>query len=610
MSIWNLTEKAKEMLCVGCRGTGKRFDAEDEEDGACPNCGGSGLPPNLEPIIPWEASAFVGACLTELHAAGVVEDPLKVRAPVGNTILDGIRTLAKRPTPGAPVSPPRNPSNGNPQWEKDLDAAIMRSAVSPQPGTDCPLCESPKSVSGGSCSQCGSDAEQFAHILNLERAQWAKGFLPEAAASQTQQEAADLAKLVKDVLRTASPTPGGHRALHLDAKDYYRLLELADATPQPEPAGAGVDLGPIEARCKAASPGPWITCNPESAFKNWPIGFFSLGRDEEAKPSNWAISTDHVRASEMTSGGAKADAEFIAHARQDIPALIAEVRRLRARSPASPPRDPDPTTDADWVDAVMVQHCDGKVSFPTAIRRAIEYGRKSAPHPAAPPRDLEALDYIDLMLRQARRTLTGKIDGATDSQLFSAHVKVQELQKAAAPAPEETPAPGTADERCPVCKYPWLRKPGEPCPTADCNYVEPAPGTPIEAAAREEAELSAFYKWRQGVPYEASPTAAARKAWMARASLSGLPQESAGPATWATGDFTQQFALYNMLMAWGPDECKAFYTMLSRRPDFNPATRSDEVAEGEDWDCDECGGVNGHRRGCQERSDNPSNGEA
>lgn len=93
-----------------------------------------------------------------------------------------------------------------------------------------------------------------------------------------------------------------------------------------------IDLEAIEARVKAASPGPWITSNPENAFKNWPIGFFSLGRDEEAKPSNWAVTTDRINASRMVSGGAKEDAEFIAHARQDIPALIARIRELEALS--------------------------------------------------------------------------------------------------------------------------------------------------------------------------------------------------------------------------------------------------------------------------------------
>ena len=41
-------------------------------------------------------------------------------------------------------------------------------------------------------------------------------------------------------------------------------------------------------------------------------------------------------------------------------------------------------------------------------------------------------------------------------------------------------------------------------------------------------------------------------------------------ASWPTGRFTSEFALYNMLMAWTPEQCREFYAMLSRRPDFNP----------------------------------------
>jgi len=43
-----------------------------------------------------------------------------------------------------------------------------------------------------------------------------------------------------------------------------------------------------------------------------------------------------------------------------------------------------------------------------------------------------------------------------------------------------------------------------------------------------------------------------------------------GATPWTTGDFTQEFAFYNMLMAWTPEQCREFYAMLSLRPDFNP----------------------------------------
>ena len=43
---------------------------------------------------------------------------------------------------------------------------------------------------------------------------------------------------------------------------------------------------------------------------------------------DWHVCTDHLRGSEVISHGAKTDADFIAHARTDIPRLIAYVRKL------------------------------------------------------------------------------------------------------------------------------------------------------------------------------------------------------------------------------------------------------------------------------------------
>ena len=48
------------------------------------------------------------------------------------------------------------------------------------------------------------------------------------------------------------------------------------------------------------------------------------------------------------------------------------------------------------------------------------------------------------------------------------------------------------------------------------------------------------------------------------------------PVPWTTGQFTAQFALYNMLMAWSPEQCREFYAMLSQRPDFAPTAMTSE----------------------------------
>lgn len=68
-----------------------------------------------------------------------------------------------------------------------------------------------------------------------------------------------------------------------------------------------LDLDAIRARCEATTPGPWN--NDELPM---------IVVDERHNPATVAITT------------CGADAAFIAHARADIPALLAEVERLRA----------------------------------------------------------------------------------------------------------------------------------------------------------------------------------------------------------------------------------------------------------------------------------------
>jgi hypothetical protein len=74
-----------------------------------------------------------------------------------------------------------------------------------------------------------------------------------------------------------------------------------------------IDLQEIESRCLSATSGPWES--------------YIVGRDTEAGLN--CISTGHARLLEIL-GGSEADQDFIAHAREDIPVLIAEIRRLRA----------------------------------------------------------------------------------------------------------------------------------------------------------------------------------------------------------------------------------------------------------------------------------------
>lgn len=72
---------------------------------------------------------------------------------------------------------------------------------------------------------------------------------------------------------------------------------------------APLDLEAIEARCEAATEGPW-------EHQSWGDSDYDVVT--ETDPS---VSVCRPRL-----GG---DSVFIAHAREDIPALVAEVRRLR-----------------------------------------------------------------------------------------------------------------------------------------------------------------------------------------------------------------------------------------------------------------------------------------
>lgn len=93
-------------------------------------------------------------------------------------------------------------------------------------------------------------------------------------------------------------------------------------------------IAEIMERFTKASPGPYLAVEESKAFDNWPV-VFSGGTDFEGR--TWAVTTDHVHASEMVSGGAREDVEFAAHAWEDLRYLVrlvqeqqAELWRLRA----------------------------------------------------------------------------------------------------------------------------------------------------------------------------------------------------------------------------------------------------------------------------------------
>lgn len=84
-------------------------------------------------------------------------------------------------------------------------------------------------------------------------------------------------------------------------------------------------LSEIEARARAATPGPWLVCAAEDAAEGLPVAFFGRG----SGPKDVAVRSDGP-----PRGTADDDAAFVAHAREDVPALVAEVRRLQKANEA------------------------------------------------------------------------------------------------------------------------------------------------------------------------------------------------------------------------------------------------------------------------------------
>lgn len=90
---------------------------------------------------------------------------------------------------------------------------------------------------------------------------------------------------------------------------------------------AGLDLDAIEARVNAATPGPWRTVWGSLIARGVEItesGTYRAIQDVAEIPDDRC----EWESDEAVEVSAEADAEFIAAARADVPALVAEVRRL------------------------------------------------------------------------------------------------------------------------------------------------------------------------------------------------------------------------------------------------------------------------------------------
>ena len=94
------------------------------------------------------------------------------------------------------------------------------------------------------------------------------------------------------------------------------------------------ELSIIEWRAFAATPGPWTLkpcqftcdCGPDHDHKSpqdCPTGWY----DQAA----WVDGPAIIEYGDEFGGFCDADADFMAHAREDVPALAAEIRRLNLR---------------------------------------------------------------------------------------------------------------------------------------------------------------------------------------------------------------------------------------------------------------------------------------
>lgn len=103
------------------------------------------------------------------------------------------------------------------------------------------------------------------------------------------------------------------------------------ASPIEASSRSALDLAPIKAREQAAAKGPWQAENAQDGIEDgcaWGV----VSCDE------LVIMHDFV---------APFNAEFIAHARQDIPALIAEIEHLRAAHAVPSVSSPEKNTEND-----------------------------------------------------------------------------------------------------------------------------------------------------------------------------------------------------------------------------------------------------------------------
>lgn len=96
------------------------------------------------------------------------------------------------------------------------------------------------------------------------------------------------------------------------------------------------ELDAIRARAEAATPGPWVN----GMWPEWSEDDLVSATATERWDDEGEITYSPVQILDAPNPApCPADREFIAHARSDIPALLAEIERLSGRSDIPDPVD-------------------------------------------------------------------------------------------------------------------------------------------------------------------------------------------------------------------------------------------------------------------------------
>jgi hypothetical protein len=109
-------------------------------------------------------------------------------------------------------------------------------------------------------------------------------------------------------------------------------------------------LTEIEVRCNAATPPPWYNADNESVRSdNYDVAYLTYDDEGRIDPNIIALYEKNTKRRVYDLDVEQwpfvvQDAEFIAHSREDLPACVAEIRRLRAalQTIVMPPWAADP----------------------------------------------------------------------------------------------------------------------------------------------------------------------------------------------------------------------------------------------------------------------------